>query len=165
VCFCNACTSWPSTCCQTGQLTCRITSCRAQYNGVYEFNFTLQGNQCVMSFTSVAGHLMELDFPVSHKGWRSCSPVELFSAPVVKAVPQVGFRHPALPRMTAPGKAPPIPHVHAAVYQVHQQADYHVPAGRKRAQSQENLSPAVEGYTLIFPYTPGAPSGAWLMHG
>ncbi len=47
------------------------------------------GSRCAMTFTSVAGHLMELDFPASHKGWRSCSLVELFSAPVHKTVPQV----------------------------------------------------------------------------
>jgi DNA topoisomerase III len=42
-----------------------------------------------MVFTSVAGHLTELDFPASHKGWRSCSPLDLFAAPVHKTVPGV----------------------------------------------------------------------------
>jgi DNA topoisomerase-3 len=42
-----------------------------------------------MVFTSVAGHLMELDFTAQHKRWRSCNPVELYQAPVVKAVPDV----------------------------------------------------------------------------
>lgn len=42
-----------------------------------------------MVFTSVAGHLMELDFTQQHKRWRSCSPLELYTAPVVKAVPDV----------------------------------------------------------------------------
>lgn len=42
-----------------------------------------------MVFTSVAGHLMELDFPEPYKRWHSCSPLELYGAPVVKIVPQV----------------------------------------------------------------------------
>jgi DNA topoisomerase-3 len=42
-----------------------------------------------MVFTSVAGHLTELDFPLSHKGWRTCSPLDLFAAPVHKTVPGV----------------------------------------------------------------------------
>jgi hypothetical protein len=42
-----------------------------------------------MQFTSVAGHLMELDFTATHKRWRSCNPLELYRAPVVKQVPEV----------------------------------------------------------------------------
>lgn len=42
-----------------------------------------------MVFTSVAGHLLELDFTPQHKKWHSCSPVELYTAPVQKVVPQV----------------------------------------------------------------------------
>lgn len=42
-----------------------------------------------MVFTSVAGHLLELDFEPQYKKWRGCSPVELFTAPVHKVVPKV----------------------------------------------------------------------------
>jgi len=42
-----------------------------------------------MVFTSVAGHLMELDFPLEWKKWRGCSPVDLYGAPVLKRVPDV----------------------------------------------------------------------------
>lgn len=42
-----------------------------------------------MVFTSVAGHLMELDFPDGLKKWHACSPLDLYTAPVVKVVPQV----------------------------------------------------------------------------
>lgn len=43
-----------------------------------------------MSFTSVLGHLMELDFNSGYRPWRSCRPIDLFNAPVEKHVPQVG---------------------------------------------------------------------------
>ena len=42
-----------------------------------------------MTFTSVAGHLMELDFTPEFKKWRSCNPHQLYNAPVQKFVPQV----------------------------------------------------------------------------
>lgn len=72
------------TCCK---LLCLCA--RARFNPIWEFNYTIQGTQCDMVFTSVAGHLMELDFTQQHKRWRSCSPLELYNAPVVKAVPDV----------------------------------------------------------------------------
>lgn len=62
---------------------------RSQYNANWDFGYTMAGQHVQMVMTSVAGHLMELDFPASHKGWRSCSPVELFVAPVHKSVPGV----------------------------------------------------------------------------
>lgn len=62
---------------------------RARYNPIWEFAYTIQGTPCDMVFTSVAGHLMELDFTQQHKRWHSCSPLELYNAPVVKAVPDV----------------------------------------------------------------------------
>jgi Toprim domain len=37
--------------------------------------------------TSVAGHLMSIDFP-SNYGWRRCTPRDLFSAPIVKDIPE-----------------------------------------------------------------------------
>ena len=42
-----------------------------------------------MVMTSVSGHLMELEFPPSHRPWRSCAAGDLFGAPVVRSVPQV----------------------------------------------------------------------------
>lgn len=66
-----------------------VTRCSSQYNANWDFTYALGGRQCQMVFTSVAGHLTELDFPASHKGWRSCSPLELFAAPVHKTVPGV----------------------------------------------------------------------------
>lgn len=80
------------------QLKFRITAeypsslfCSAPYNGLYCFPYTLQGRQCEMTFTSVAGHLMSLDFTAAYKSWRSCNPRELYTAPIQKSVPQVNF--------------------------------------------------------------------------
>ena len=42
-----------------------------------------------MVFTSVVGHLMELDFGSEYRGWSRCSPEALFEAPVHKTVSQV----------------------------------------------------------------------------
>lgn len=59
---------------------------------VYSFPFQMEGSQVDMVFTSVAGHLMELEFLPAYTGWHSCSPQELFTAPVRKAVPKVRTR-------------------------------------------------------------------------
>ena len=68
-----------------------MCSCRAPSNPTYEFVCRVDNSQAAMTFTSILGHLMELDFPASHRAWRSCSPLELFSASVHKSVPQVRF--------------------------------------------------------------------------
>ncbi|EIE27522.1 prokaryotic type I DNA topoisomerase [Coccomyxa subellipsoidea C-169] len=60
----------------------------SNYNPLFSFPYALNGMPCEMLFTSVAGHLMELDFPEAFKKWHSCSPLELYGAPVLKCVPQ-----------------------------------------------------------------------------
>jgi hypothetical protein len=45
-----------------------------------------------MVFTSVAGHLMELDFDQIHKKWHGCAPIDLYTATVHKNVPQVSLQ-------------------------------------------------------------------------
>ena len=40
-----------------------------------------------MTFSSVSGHLMELDFPSSFKRWARETTIDLYTAPVVKSVP------------------------------------------------------------------------------
>ena len=40
-----------------------------------------------MRFTSVAGHLMGIEFPPEFKLWHSCDPAVLFTAPIIKSVP------------------------------------------------------------------------------
>ena len=42
-----------------------------------------------MVFTSVSGHLMELEFGQQHRTWKSVPPAELYQVPVYKQVPQV----------------------------------------------------------------------------
>ena len=45
-----------------------------------------RGQRGSMVVTSVSGHMMEINFDDSHKQWNSCSPVALFSAPIIKYV-------------------------------------------------------------------------------
>ncbi len=39
-----------------------------------------------MVFTSVLGHLMELDFVQPYRNWNGCRPLDLFTCPVEKKV-------------------------------------------------------------------------------
>ncbi|KAL3140647.1 hypothetical protein ABBQ32_005213 [Trebouxia sp. C0010 RCD-2024] len=54
----------------------------------YAFDYSINGQQCEMVFSAVAGHLQSLDFTDSHKKWHSCPPVDLYTAPVIKFVPE-----------------------------------------------------------------------------
>ena len=65
------------------------TGCSARYNPVSEFQYQIGGQACDMVFTSVAGHLMELEFEDGYRRWRGVDPVDLYSALVFKKVPQV----------------------------------------------------------------------------
>ena len=65
------------------------------YNRNYEFPYQLydrrnnQRTQVRMLFTSVSGHLMAVEFSErNHKTWTSCSPKDLFEAPVQRFVPE-----------------------------------------------------------------------------
>ena len=42
-----------------------------------------------MIFTSVSGHLYDMDFEDSFRNWGSCDPLQLFEAPIIKFVPEV----------------------------------------------------------------------------
>ncbi|XP_059470353.1 DNA topoisomerase 3-alpha [Neocloeon triangulifer] len=57
----------------------------SKFNKIYQFNQAFQGQNCNMIFTSVSGHLLGHDFPSTYRGWNSCNPVDLFSAPVIKS--------------------------------------------------------------------------------
>ncbi|XP_064477932.1 DNA topoisomerase 3-alpha-like [Ornithodoros turicata] len=59
----------------------------SRFNKIYEFDYRLLGSNCKMSMTSVSGHLLNLDFTGTHRKWHSCSPVELFDAPVARECP------------------------------------------------------------------------------
>ncbi|KXS18631.1 prokaryotic type I DNA topoisomerase [Gonapodya prolifera JEL478] len=54
----------------------------------WRFEYPYNGQQCEIICTSVAGHIMEMDFANEFKKWDSCNPVELFRAPLVKSVKQ-----------------------------------------------------------------------------
>lgn len=48
----------------------------------YEFTYNFQqwGGNCTVTMTSVLGHLTSLDFDQRYRGWKSCSPSQLFDA-------------------------------------------------------------------------------------
>ncbi|XP_053664698.1 DNA topoisomerase 3-alpha [Anopheles marshallii] len=58
------------------------------YNKIYEFSYNLQGQTFQMIMTSVSGHLLNHEFLPSFRGWRGCSPEDLFDAPVRKTCPE-----------------------------------------------------------------------------
>ncbi|RYH14326.1 type IA DNA topoisomerase [archaeon] len=59
----------------------------SKYNAVFEIpNGSFRNQPAHLVITSVSGHLMELEFDPAFKSWSSCSPVELFTAPVHKHV-------------------------------------------------------------------------------
>lgn len=64
---------------------------RSRYNKIFEFNCVINNQLFQMSFTSVTGHLMELEFDERYRKWHSCDPADLYSAPVRKYVPQVTY--------------------------------------------------------------------------
>ena len=61
-------------------------SCSATYCRNFSFPFELQGREVDMVFSSVAGHLLELDFEPPYNSWRGCAPRDLYEAPVKKQV-------------------------------------------------------------------------------
>ncbi|XP_072978539.1 DNA topoisomerase 3-alpha [Typha angustifolia] len=61
---------------------------RSRYNRVFEFEYAIGSQPCLMLVTSVTGHLMELDFEDRFRKWHSCDPVDLYHAPIRKHVPQ-----------------------------------------------------------------------------
>ncbi|KAL0332592.1 UNVERIFIED_CONTAM: DNA topoisomerase 3-alpha [Sesamum calycinum] len=65
----------------------RVREGRSRYNKIFEFNYAIQNQQLHMAFTSVTGHLMEVEFEDRYRKWHSCDPVDLYHAPVKKHVP------------------------------------------------------------------------------
>jgi DNA topoisomerase-3 len=61
------------------------------YNPVFDIqNCLFMNSPARMIVTSVTGHLMEIEFAAAYKGWSSCQPVELFTAPISKTVKKEG---------------------------------------------------------------------------
>jgi DNA topoisomerase-3 len=67
----------------------RMREGRSVYNKIFEFSYSINGQQCLMLMTSVTGHLMELEFEERYRKWHSCDPAILYEAPVHKRVPDV----------------------------------------------------------------------------
>ena len=59
----------------------------SKFNPIFNFSATIQGQQCDMVFTSVTGHLMELNFEPPYTKWSSCRDEQLFDIGIVKQVP------------------------------------------------------------------------------
>ncbi|XP_022774853.1 DNA topoisomerase 3-alpha isoform X2 [Durio zibethinus] len=66
----------------------RVRDGRSRFNKIFEFNYSIRGQPCHMLFTSVTGHLMELEFEDRFRKWHSCDPADLYHAPVRKFVPE-----------------------------------------------------------------------------
>ncbi|XP_027772736.1 DNA topoisomerase 3-alpha isoform X2 [Solanum pennellii] len=66
----------------------RVRDGRSRYNKIFEFNYTIRNQPCQMLFTSVTGHLMEIEFHERYRKWHSCDPLDLYNAPVRKFVPE-----------------------------------------------------------------------------
>ncbi|GAB0095931.1 DNA topoisomerase [Sergentomyia squamirostris] len=58
------------------------------YNKIYEFNAAVNGRDVQMVMTSVSGHLLNYEFSGAYRNWRSCNPVQLFDATVMKCCPE-----------------------------------------------------------------------------
>ncbi|KAJ4839793.1 DNA topoisomerase 3-alpha, partial [Turnera subulata] len=54
----------------------RMREGRSRYNKIFEFNYSINGQQCHMLVTSVTGHLMELEFEDRFRKWHSCDPAD-----------------------------------------------------------------------------------------
>lgn len=67
----------------------RVREGRSRFNKIFEFGYAIGNQHCLMSMTSVSGHLMELEFEERYRKWNSCDPTALYEAPVRKYVPQV----------------------------------------------------------------------------
>ncbi|XP_010320982.2 DNA topoisomerase 3-alpha isoform X1 [Solanum lycopersicum] len=66
----------------------RVRDGRSRYNKIFEFNYTIRNQPCQMLFTSVTGHLMEIEFHERYRKWHSCDPLDLYNAPIRKFVPE-----------------------------------------------------------------------------
>ena len=66
----------------------RSRASHSPYNYYFEFEARVQGVMSHVVFTSVTGHLYELDFTAEYRrNWAGSDPLELFDAPVVRFIP------------------------------------------------------------------------------
>ncbi len=64
---------------------------QSPYNKIYCFPYAFRGNQVDMAFTSVSGHLTNLDFSEQFRRWDLGTCADLFAAPVVTKVQGTGI--------------------------------------------------------------------------
>ncbi|KAK1444368.1 hypothetical protein BgAZ_102740 [Babesia gibsoni] len=55
-------------------------------NQVFSLVSSLEGQPCKMYFTSVRGHLMELEFDIKYRNWQRTPMEDIFEAPILSAV-------------------------------------------------------------------------------
>jgi len=69
----------------------QVDETRNKYIKNYKFTSRFpEWGDCEVVFTSVTGHLTELDFDVQWRKWNGCPPASLFeSARIVETVPDV----------------------------------------------------------------------------
>lgn len=65
---------------------CSVRDGPSPYNRIFEFPYKVQGAECQMSFTSVSGHLMNLDFPADKRKWHTCNPRDLIDGVQVNKI-------------------------------------------------------------------------------
>ena len=41
----------------------------SRFNCIWEFEYAVDGQQCLWHLTSIAGHLMEMEFDAQYKSW------------------------------------------------------------------------------------------------
>ncbi|KAJ1797544.1 DNA topoisomerase 3-alpha, partial [Coemansia sp. RSA 2399] len=73
-----------------GQGRQQIRPGTSQYNKNYDFEYRISGTFVPATMTSVSGHVRGLDFPQAIRGWKSCNPIDLFTADVIKIVDESG---------------------------------------------------------------------------
>jgi len=66
--------------------TMRRVEGKTKYNPVYEFKYTVSGEDVMMRMTSVQGHIMNLNFTEPHSNWNRVPPEELFFAPLSRVI-------------------------------------------------------------------------------
>jgi DNA topoisomerase-3 len=59
-------------------------------NYKFDYDFQRWGRSSV-TFTCVAGHILQQDFPDRFRQWTSCPPAALFEAPIRTSVAEVRF--------------------------------------------------------------------------
>uniref|UniRef100_A0A915ET70 DNA topoisomerase n=1 Tax=Ditylenchus dipsaci TaxID=166011 RepID=A0A915ET70_9BILA len=66
---------------------CALREGRSKFNKLYCFEGDVLGAKSNIVFTSVSGHLTALEFDKAYKNWDQRNISALFSAPVIRSIP------------------------------------------------------------------------------